>query len=264
MGALLPLADEFWLASHDRPDGLSHLKDFPLGVGLGTALLAELLTPHVVTLTDRDTMQVRRHRVLLLHLRDGRLFLDPAAPGAVEDTLYELLCFLHDEARHISPDGSAGVPLADVLRYLAGAGDDRARGLLEGPMRGDDYAPARRVGARVVTKGRLTRQSPPLAVPRRRRQGLRRIVTHVPADPHTATMPGVRLGHALRRGEDLDTQSRLLGALFRLTGLESVLALDGSERRRLDAHLAQLPDVLRELLNHAEALIGSAVMTNRM
>ncbi len=77
-------------------------------------------------------------------------------------------------------------------------------------------------------------------------------------------MPGVRLGHALRRGEHLDTQSRLLGALFRLTGLESVLALDGSERRRLDEQLAQLPDVLRELLNHAEALIGSAVMTNRM
>ena len=100
------------------------------------------------------------------------------------------------------------------------------------PTSGDDYAPARRVGARVVTKGRLTRQSPPLAVPQRRRQGLRRIVTHVPADPHTAAMPGVRLGHALRRGEDLDTQSRLLGALFRLTGLESVLALDGSERRR--------------------------------
>lgn len=264
MGALLPLADEFWLACHDRPDGLSQLKDFPLGVGLGTALLAELLTPHVVTVTDRDTMQVRRHQVLLLHLRAGRLFLDPGPHGAVEDTWYELLWFLHDEARHIHPDGSAGVPLADVLRYLAGAGDDRARGLLEGPMRGDDYAPARRVGKRVVAKGRLSRQSPPLAVPQKRRQGLRRIVTHVPADPQTAAMPGVRLGHALRRGERLDTQGRLLGALFRLTGLETVLALDAPERRRLDEELTQLNDVLRELLNHAEALMGSAVMTNRM
>jgi hypothetical protein len=39
----LALADDFWLATHDTPRGESSLKPRPLGIGLATALLAELM-----------------------------------------------------------------------------------------------------------------------------------------------------------------------------------------------------------------------------
>jgi hypothetical protein len=228
-----PLADDFWLSAHDRPDGHSLLRDQPLGMGVAAALLAELIAAGLVT------------------LHHGRLYLETAPPWRADDTQHEVLWVLYGEA--------PGTPVDDVLRFLAGA--DRARLLIEGALDGDDYAPPRVVGERLIHRGRLSRRVPPLAVPQLRRKGLRKVWTHTPASLNDPAIPGMRIAAAAREQAPLDLHHLMLAALFRLTGLSRPLNPLGPDGARwVDGRIPGLPAPLRELLRHTELLLSGSVV----
>ena len=227
-----PLADDLWLSAHDRPDGHCLLRDQPLAMGLATALLAELIGPGLVT------------------LHGSRLYLSAPPPWRADDTLHEVLWVLYAEA--------PGTPVDDLLRYLAGA--DRARLLVEGTIDGDDYAPPRAVGERLIHRGRLSRRQPPLAVPQLRRKGLRKVWAHHPASLNDPAIPGMRIAATARGRARLDPHHLMLAALFRLTGLSQPLSALGTDGTRwIDGQIPLLPAALRQLLHHTELLQSGSV-----
>jgi len=250
MDTSLPLADEFWLSAHNRPDGYSLLKDRALGIGLGTALLAELLwVDHI-------------------RLSDGLLFLT-GAPWPADDALFELLVLMYEEEQLLPRHGPAGQKVIDWISFLAGDGPDRARSLLEGTLQGGRYAPGREIGSsyaggRIIHRGRLSRRNPPLAIPHQRRSLLGRGAwVHVPAHINDAGWPSARITTTLQRGEPLDAHHLTLAALYIVTGLDrdTLNPLTSGERAMLQDQLIYLPAVLGELIDHAGSVMSKQVMT---
>jgi hypothetical protein len=250
MDSSLPLADEFWLSAHDRPDGYSVLKDRPLGIGLGTALIAELLWYDHVRLSD------------------GQLYLT-SAPWPRDDALFELLCLIYEEEQHLPRHSPQGQKLADWITFLSGEGPDRARALLEGTIANGRYTPARQVGneyagTRLIERGRLTRTNSPLAVAEQRRSLFSRSTwTHIPANLNDAGWPSARITTILQRGQSLDTHHLTLAGLYIVTGLdrEALGGLSSDERAFLQEQLTQLHPVLAELIDHAGSVMSRQVMT---
>jgi hypothetical protein len=104
-------------------------------------------------------------------------------------------------------------------------------------------------------------------VHRQERRGLRGLrVFFVPADSMTAGWPGSRVRTAIGRGELLGVPDLVLAGLIVATGLDQhvFVTLDARERGRLTDQLRRrLPAMLRELVGHAEAAVGDAVMARR-
>jgi hypothetical protein len=91
-------------------------------------------------------------------------------------------------------------------------------------------------------------------------------VFFVPTDSMTAGWPGSRVRTAVGRGELLDVPDLVLAGLILATGLDQhvFVTLDARERGWLtDQIRRRLPAVLRELVGHAEAAVGDAVMARR-
>ncbi|GAB1640385.1 GOLPH3/VPS74 family protein [Krasilnikovia sp. MM14-A1259] len=104
-------------------------------------------------------------------------------------------------------------------------------------------------------------------VHRHERRGLRGTrVTYVPADPAAAGWPGSRVRTAIARGELLDIPDLVLAGLVLATGLDQHLLVtyDAGEREHLfDQLRRRMPAMLQELVGHAEAAVGDAVMARR-
>ncbi len=104
-------------------------------------------------------------------------------------------------------------------------------------------------------------------VQRQERRGLRGTkVLYVPADSMTAGWPGSRIRTAIGRGDLLDIPDLVLAGLVLATGLDQYVfvTLDTHERGQLfDQLRRRLPAMLQELVGHAEAAVGDAVMARR-
>lgn len=104
-------------------------------------------------------------------------------------------------------------------------------------------------------------------VQRQERRGLLGVkVFHVPADSMTAGWPCTRVRTSLGRGELLDVPDLVLAGLILATGLDQhvFVTLDARGRGQLvDQFRRRLPAMLQELVTHAEAAVGDAVMARR-
>jgi len=104
-------------------------------------------------------------------------------------------------------------------------------------------------------------------VQRQERRGLRGTkVLHVPTDSMTAGWPGSRVRTAIGRGDLLDVPDLVFAGLVLATGLDQhvFVTLDARERGQLfDQLRRRLPAMLQELVGHAEAAVGDAVMARR-
>ena len=91
-------------------------------------------------------------------------------------------------------------------------------------------------------------------------------VSFVPTDSMTAGWPATRLRTKVSRDEQLDVADLLLAGLILATGLDQhVLAtLNARDRARLFDQFRRLfPAMLQQLVAHAEAAVGDAVMARR-
>jgi predicted nucleic acid-binding protein len=91
-------------------------------------------------------------------------------------------------------------------------------------------------------------------------------VTFVPVDSSTAGWPGSRVRTIVARGEVLDIPDLVLAGLMLATGLDQhvLYTVDARERGYLfDQLRRRLPAMLLELIGHAEAAVGDAVMARR-
>lgn len=232
---LLPLADDFWLAAHDTVKGTSRLPPRPLGIGVGSALLAELMFCGNITLSQ------------------GRLFIawdcPPPKDFALTPVLNQLIEEEQRQAETSRQDGrghragrgqEAGQDVREWIAYLAT--DDRAADLV-----------ARRLS-----------QSGHVEAEQRRTWTGKRVETFVPRDANTAGWPGSRISTAIQRGMYLGPQDLVLAGLFLATGLHqhTLSQLESPDFRELGEQLrTRMHDMLRELISHAETAVGEAVMT---
>jgi hypothetical protein len=104
-------------------------------------------------------------------------------------------------------------------------------------------------------------------VQRQERRGLLGAkVFYVPADSMTAGWPATRVRTSIGRGELLDVPDLVLAGLILATGLDQhvFVTLDARGRGQLfDQFRRRLPAMLQELVAHAEAAVGDAVMARR-
>jgi hypothetical protein len=91
-------------------------------------------------------------------------------------------------------------------------------------------------------------------------------VFFVPTDTMTAGWPATRVRTYASRGELLDLPDLVLSGLILATGLDQqvLITLDARGREQLfDQLRRRLPAMLQELVGHAEAAVGDAVMARR-
>lgn len=115
-----------------------------------------------------------------------------------------------------------------------------------------------------LVERRLSRSG--LVVRQEKRKLLGRVSFYVPRDSIVAGSPGSRIRTAIERREVLDQQALVLAGLMLATGLDqhTLGTLDSREREYLFEQLrTNLHPMLRELVQHAESAVGSAVMTGR-
>jgi len=91
-------------------------------------------------------------------------------------------------------------------------------------------------------------------------------VAFVPADSMVAGWPATRIRTFIGRGELLDVPDLVLAGLILGTGLDQhvFITLDARGREQLfDQFRRRLPAMLQDLVAHAEAAVGDAVMARR-
>lgn len=91
-------------------------------------------------------------------------------------------------------------------------------------------------------------------------------VSFVPADSMIAGWPATRIRTYLGRGELLDVPDLVLAGLILATGLDQHVFITLGTRGRtqlFDQFRRRLPAMLQELVGHAEAAVGDAVMARR-
>jgi hypothetical protein len=91
-------------------------------------------------------------------------------------------------------------------------------------------------------------------------------VNFVPTDSMIAGWPATRVRTFLTRGEMLDVPDLVLAGLILATGLDQhvFITLDNRDRAQMfEQFRRRLPAMLQELVGHAEAAVGDAVMARR-
>lgn len=268
------LTDDLWLAAHDSVNGKRSIGEWPLGVGLATGLLAELVGGGFV------------------ELREGELFRTTQVPPD-DPALYQLLVTMRTEERHWpSP--------APLVRARASVQDGWDRPASDGeawpaaserrswhPAARQDWSPQPQLGPG-ETRHRMrghelavwisylahSQRAEKLVTERLARAGLVQRLEHrrlflgatvrfVPYDSVVAGNPANLITTAVQRGMTLPLPGLVLAGLFLTTGLHhhALAPLEPRERTRLDDQISRrLPDVLQELLQAADVAVGEAAM----
>ncbi|TDO38237.1 GPP34 family phosphoprotein [Paractinoplanes brasiliensis] len=275
MGYHRSLADEFWLAAHDGVKGQPRLGPWALGVGLATALLAELV--------------YGGH----LQLYDGELFRS-GADGPDDPALRSLLSKMQSEEQSWAPpDMPVDVPVRPREGWQAAASYGRhgyartpERSVRTSPLRAapdgalmppTEETRHRRRGHRheewlsylayqgrgeALVADRLSRLG--LAVVRQERRLLGGTTTSlVPRDSVVSGTPANRLSIAVQSRARLGRDELFLAALILATGLHlhAFATLDPADRSYLSDLLRRdLDEPSRELLRAADAAVGEAAM----
>lgn len=286
------LTDDLWLAAHDSVNGKPWIGDWPLGVGLATGLLAELV---------HDGW---------LELRQGELFRTTTEPPG-DPALRPLLIKMETEEQNWSPipqppappvrasarpeayggrvwDTQAQAPVWPVTAHEdqgwpASASDDRewspavygghVRHLVPGREESRHRQRGHQLGAwmsylayeRRAEDRVLDRLSRAGLVRRRERRRLLggTTVSYVPCDSVTSGTATSGISIAVRSRRGLDKSQLFLAGLFLATGLHhhALVTLSSSERSDLADELKRgLGEMPRELLRAADAAIGEAAM----
>lgn len=224
-----PLADDYWMAAHDKPNGDALLSPKPLGIGLAAALLAELVMTNWLDVDDQGLMYL--HPMAATH--------PPPEDVAMRGVLIPLLREAEAVAARYGDAPPPGMSADDWIQHLH-AGE--AQNLIE-----------QRLGAagqiRRENRGRLFRAA--------------RVVL-VPVSGSTAGWPSARITTSLRDVGELAEQDLTLAGLIVATGLQSE-SFAGIGRRERDYLIrqtqAKMRPALRALVMRAETAVGRLVMT---
>jgi hypothetical protein len=253
------LADEVWLAARNQVGMAPMVNSRLLGLGLGAALLAEMLESSPAWMS----------------IRDGMALLNVDAPWRnADDCLWEIgyLVWEEQEALRRRSERSAGAAVPALLQYLAGQDKDgagpRAQVMLEGKLTQAGAYEQRVIGDpstrdhRIVERGRLALGTPPLAMPVAVRQGLLRTRwVHLPLGPNVTGMPATLISRRVQRGEPLSHRDLLLIALLDLADITRRAQTVGAEYWPTAERCREaLPPELSELLRLADEVKGAHVM----
>ena len=253
------LTDDLWLAAHDGVRGACLIGEWPLGVGLATGLIAELVHGG------------------FLELQGGELFRT-AAELPDDPALRPLLTKLEAEEQDWSPPVP---PPRARARASVRARDDEdwgprasERGGWPPPVqqevrhrkRGHDLgvwmsylAYEGRAEERVID--RLSRTGL-IRSEQRRRLFSDPTMRYLPYDTVASGTPALAISSAVRNRRALSWSERFLAGLFLATGLHhhALATLPPYERSLMAEQLRGLKDEFRQLLRAADAAVGEAAM----
>jgi AraC-like DNA-binding protein len=228
----LALADDLWMAAHDKPNGGSLLQPKPLGIGLGAALLCELVLTNWIVDVDEDGM---------LHLHPDAehygLPEDVAMQGVLSQLLQEAGAIRSRNHRHSSQ--SSGLGVDDWIQHLQA---DDARRLVEERLAGGSHV-------RLETRGGMFRATRTVCVPE---------------SSSTSGWPAARVKRSIEDGAELTEKDLTLAGLIIAIGLDKE-AFEGMGRRAREFLVrqtqARMRRQLRELILRAETAVARIVMT---
>ena len=275
MGHHRSLADELWLAAHDGVKGRPRLGPWALGVGLGTALLAELVYSGYLQLREGEFFRTRRDlsddpalRPLLSKMQTEEQSWAPAElPVHARARSHDGLAWSPEGSygRHgyaLTPDRFVQLPPSPAGRDGRSVPEENRRRL-----RGHRHAEwlsylAYQGRAEGLVVDRLSRVG--LARAKQERRLLRATTTSfVPHDSVASGTPANRLSVALQGRERLGRSQLCLAGLILATGLHhhAFATLDLADRSYLSDELRRgLEEPSRELLRAADAAVGEAAM----
>lgn len=285
------LTDDLWLAAHDSVNGKPWIGEWPLGVGLATGLLAELVQAGLLELRERELFRMTAElpadpalRPLLIKMEAEEQDRPPTLPPAMPVRAGALIEARNGRARHAQTqtpswpvqafDGRGWPAQAAEARdwppaVYAGRGrrSPHGRGETQHRQRGHQLstwmsylAYERRAESRVID--RLSRTGLVRRVERGRLWS-GTTVSHVPYDSVASGTPASSITIAVRGRRRLDQAQLVLAGLFLATGLHhhAFATLTPAERSELADDLKRgLDPTSRELLRAADAAVGEAAM----
>ena len=250
------LADDLWLAAHDSVNGKPQIGDWPLGVGLATGLIAELVHGGFLDLRQSELFRTTAElpddpalRPLLIKMEAEEQTWPPLPPARARATV---------RAR----DGWDWPPRASEDEAWSSRQEEnrhRRRGHELGVWM-SYLAYEQRAEARVVD--RLSRSGLVRRDERRRLLG-GTTVSYAPYDSVASGTPASTMRSAVQSRRRLDRPMLLLAGLFLATGLhhQALATLSPFERSQLADELKRnLDDISRELLRAADVAVGEAAM----
>lgn len=271
------LTDGLWLAAHDSVNGKSQIGEWPLGVGLATGLLAELIHSGFLELRQGELFRFAAEppndpalRPLLVKMEAEEQRRQPARAQARAPVTargdYDWPSQVGDARRwpvaeHDDGDGP-GRPRDGVSRLLSPA-QDETRHRKHGHQLGtwmSYLAYEARAEYRVID--RLSRAGLVRKEQRRRLLG-GTAVRYVPYDSVASGTPANSISSAVQSRRGLDWSELMLAGLLLATGLHhhALATLSPLERSELADQLKRgLDPMSRELLRAADAAIGEAAM----
>ena len=228
MGQPAPLANDFWMATHDRRDGKPALSPPVLGIGLAASLLCELVMLNWVTV-DREQL-VLHPQAFHTQYPD-----DTAQSGVLEMLMKEVTL---QEGRHRSGPEIV-LPVSDWIAHLQ-----------SGP-------------AAQLVEDRLVKAA---VVRRETHRPLFRAAqdVYVPVSINDSGWPALRLRIALKEGTALSEQDLTFAGLLLATGMQKSAFADlGGREFEFLAHqtAAAMRAALRALVVCAETAVSRIVMT---
>ena len=227
----LALADDLWMAAHDKPNGGSLLQPKPLGIGLAAALLCELVLNNWIVEVDEAGM-------MHLHPEAERYGLpeDVAASGVLSQLMQEAATLRSRNHRH---SASTGLGVDDWIQHLQA--EDACR-LVEQRLAGGSHV-------RQETRGGMFRASR---------------TVFVPESSSTSGWPATRVKRLIEDGGEVTETDLTLAGLIIAIGLDRE-AFEGMGRRAREYLVrqtqARMRRQLRELILRAETAVGRIVMT---
>lgn len=251
------VADDLWLAAHDTVNGKPQIGDWPLGVGLATGLIAELVVGGSVDLRDGELFRTTAElpddpalRPLLIKMAAEEQTRPPQQPVRARAAV---------RARDDwdwpprAPDGEGwSPPIPEENRHRRhGHGLGQWMSYLAYEQRGE-----------ALVLDRLSRVGLVRREQRRRLIG-GTTISYAPFDSVVSGTPASAVTSAVLSRRRLNRAQLLLGGLFLATGLHhhALASLTPFERSHLAGELKRgLDETSRELLRAADVAVGEAAM----
>jgi hypothetical protein len=284
------LTDDLWLAAHDSVNGRPQIGDWPLGVGLATGLLAELVHGQLCVLEQGELFRTTAEApddpalvpLLLKMETEERSWPTPQPSPTRGQARAPAAAYDHQgwppaprHAQHWPPtaqDNRGWLPAAHGGDWQPEAHGGQRR---QPPVQQEN--PHRERGHKLgewISYLAYEKRAEERVIARLSRTGLvrrdehRRLfggktVRYVPYDTVAAGTPATTISGALQRRRVLSWSQLFLAGLFLATGLHhhALSTLDPAERAQLTQQLGRrLDDMSRELLKAADAAVGEAAM----